>query len=79
MTLTRQQTTILATVTAAQGRTVPRDTVIGALYPDPNNEPEAAGDVLKVQLCRLRKKLRGSGVEIRTVYGRGLVALGECR
>jgi DNA-binding response OmpR family regulator len=79
MTLTRQQTTILATVTAAQGRTVPRDTVIGALYPDPDKEPEDAGGVLRVQIHRLRKKLRGSGVEIRTVHGRGLVALGECR
>jgi DNA-binding response OmpR family regulator len=77
--MTPQQRTIYMVVTTPIGRTVPRDDILAALYPDPDKEPEDAGGVLRVQIHRLRKKLRGSGVEIRTVHGRGLVALGECR
>jgi DNA-binding response OmpR family regulator len=76
-TLTGQQSLILSTLTNSVGNMVPHNTIIARLYPNPDDEPEDAAGVLRVQLCRLREKLReqGSPLEIGTVHGRGLVVM----
>ena len=81
MNLTHQQPLILSTLTSSVGNLVPHNTIIARLYPNPDNEPEDAAGVLRVQLCRLREKLRaqGSPLGIGTVHGRGLVAMEMAR
>jgi DNA-binding response OmpR family regulator len=45
-------------------------TIIEALYYD-RDEPDAAGDVLKVSMCHLRRKLAPHGAKIITHWGQG--------
>ena len=46
------------------------ETLIEALYHD-RDEPDAAGDVLKVSMCHLRRKLAPYGAKIITHWGLG--------
>lgn len=70
--LTRIQERMLQILAERRGRTVSRGSLMDLLYgerPDPPMD-----EVLRVQVCLMRKRLRAIGPEwqIETVWGRGL-------
>jgi DNA-binding response OmpR family regulator len=72
--LTRSEHIVLTCLAQRRGRLVTWDALIGALW-EPDNEPEAALDAVKVYICRVRAKLRrvGAAAMIETVRGAGFV------
>jgi DNA-binding response OmpR family regulator len=72
--LTRSEHIVLMCLAQRRGRLVTWDALIGALW-EPDNEPEAALDAVKVYICRVRAKLRrvGAAAMIETVRGAGFV------
>jgi DNA-binding response OmpR family regulator len=72
--LTRSEHTVLMCLARRRGMLVTWDALVGALW-EPDNEPEAALNAVKVYICRLRAKLRrvGEGAMIETVWGAGFV------
>jgi DNA-binding response OmpR family regulator len=72
--LTRSEHIVLTCLAQRRGRLVTWDALIGALW-EPDNEPEAALDAVKVYICRVRAKLRrvGGAAMIETVRGAGFV------
>jgi DNA-binding response OmpR family regulator len=50
------------------GRVVSKEQLVEQLY---NFDKEVSYNAIEVYIHRLRKKLTGSGVEVRTHYGRG--------
>ena len=53
------------------GRTVPREWLLRALYGDRSVDEWPAEKTLDVHICHARRKLCGSGMEIRTEWGVG--------
>ncbi|MEI8026709.1 MAG: response regulator transcription factor [Pseudomonadota bacterium] len=70
MDLTAKEFDFLATVAGKSGHVFNRNELNGLLYKF-NDEPES--NSLDVLLARIRRKLVGSGVEIATIRGRGVV------
>jgi two-component system cell cycle response regulator CtrA len=57
---------------------VSKEMAMVGLYGDrPNLDPEIK--IVDVYVCKARKKLRGFGVEIETVWGRGYRLSAECK
>ncbi len=66
--LTRSEVTMFQTLVTLELAT--KDAMLTALYSDrAGDEPEPR--IVDVYLCKMRKKLRTFGVEIRTLWGRG--------
>lgn len=61
---------IMEKLVAARGKVVTRDSLIQAIYWD-RDEPEDADGVLKVHLCKLRRVVAHTGLDIETSWGRG--------
>ncbi|MGH0221959.1 helix-turn-helix domain-containing protein [Sinorhizobium meliloti] len=77
-----QQACILAAVWKGKGMPVPTERIFDSMYaddPDGGPSPAAMYRDFKVALCRLRKRLEGSGVTVETVgYREGYrLALGN--
>jgi DNA-binding response OmpR family regulator len=72
--LTPSEHTVLMCLAQRRGRLVTRDALIGALW-EPDNEPEAALDAVKVYICRLRAKLTriGAAAMIETEWSAGFM------
>jgi len=68
--LTGKEYDLLAALATKNGMLVSRDELLGSLY---QLDAEPFSNSLDVLLTRVRKKLQGSGVEIATVRGKGLV------
>lgn len=64
------QLTILFRALMAQ-RMARRQMLIGALYPDPDDEPEDVENLLRVQIRKLRLKLGPLGVQVHNAWGQG--------
>lgn len=64
---------IFKTLERAAGRPVSAESLQEAMYPAPFDAPQSWRSVLKVLLCRMRKKLATAGDdrEIRAEWGRG--------
>jgi DNA-binding response OmpR family regulator len=69
--LTRQEWGLLIALWSRRGRTVEPSLLEEALYPPPQDRPAQFGNLLKVVVFRLRKKLAGTPLVIETVYGEG--------
>jgi DNA-binding response OmpR family regulator len=50
---------------------VPAALMSEVVWPDPDTMPDRWNDLLRVEMTRLRAKLRAFGVRITTVYGQG--------
>ena len=50
---------------------VSRDDCIGSLFPDPDNEPNAAEQVLQYVIRNMRRTMIRGDYEILTIHGRG--------
>jgi len=50
------------------GRVVSKDQLVESLY---NYDREVSQNAIEVYVHRLRKKITGAGVTVRTLYGRG--------
>jgi DNA-binding SARP family transcriptional activator len=68
---------ILMRLARRPAQMVPYELLIGALWPNPTDEPDDARKVLKVLVCNLRALLRklGASERIDTCWGDGLVLL----
>lgn len=53
----------------SDGRTHTKDALLTLIYEGSPDEPEIK--ILDVFVCKIRRKLRGSGVEIKTIWGTG--------
>ncbi|WP_394090873.1 winged helix-turn-helix domain-containing protein [Xanthobacter autotrophicus] len=62
--------TLLRLLADAGGALVTRDKFIREMYA-PHNEPAEPDEVLKVQMCLLRKEIRPLGVRIETIWSEG--------
>lgn len=51
------------------GRVISKDSFLSRLYQLVDDEPEAK--IVDVFICKMRRKLRGTGVEIKNHWGRG--------
>lgn len=68
ITLSMQETGVLETLLARFGRVVSKEQLVEHLY---NYDKEVSHNAIEVYVHRLRKKLSGVGVTVRTLYGRG--------
>jgi DNA-binding response OmpR family regulator len=64
---------IFEALSRAAGRPVSVESIQEVMYPEPLEPPQCWRSVLKVLLCRMRKKLATAGDdrEIRAKWGRG--------
>lgn len=69
-TLTRQQMLVLLCLFRASPNVVGYDQIIQAIYGD-EDEPDWADATIKLHVHRLKKKLKGMGLEIRNRRGEG--------
>jgi DNA-binding response OmpR family regulator len=67
---------LLAVLARAHGRVVEPDVILHNLYPV--HSPADEQGALRVRICYLRNRLHGSGLAIRTIWGRGVQLIGEC-
>lgn len=67
--LTGQQRAIAQLLYANEGRSVTQELLMSALYL--HDQDRADFSVIRVQLCQLRKKLKGTGFHIQTIRGFG--------
>lgn len=68
--LTQQETRVFGTLVNRELAT--KDAVMAALYSDrAGAEGEVEPKIVDVFVCKIRKKLKPFGVEIRTVWGQG--------
>lgn len=59
-------------IALSDGRSRSKESLLTAMYSDrPNEEPEIK--IIDVFICKIRRKLEGSGVNIETIWGRGYV------
>lgn len=65
---TGKQTEFLSLLADAPGRTLSRSYIMAALYPN----DDIAEKILDVMLCKIRPSLEKLGVDVVTVWGRGL-------
>lgn len=68
ITLSLQETGVLETLLARFGRVVSKEHLVEQLY---SYDQEVSHNAIEVYVHRLRKKLAGVGVTVRTLYGRG--------
>ncbi len=68
LTLSVQETGVLETLLARFGRVVSKEQLVEQLY---SYDKEVSHNAIEVYVHRLRKKLAGVGVTVRTLYGRG--------
>jgi len=68
LTLSVQETGVLETLLARFGRVVSKEHLVEQLY---SYDKEVSHNAIEVYVHRLRKKLPGVGVTVRTLYGRG--------
>lgn len=66
--LSLQETGVLETLLARFGRVVSKEQLVEQLY---SYDKEVSHNAIEVYVHRLRKKLAGVGVTVRTLYGRG--------
>lgn len=67
--LQRQQADLLALLlVSAPDRWLDLDTIIEGIWPDPDLQPDGARNVVKVQICRLRR--HGVPIDTRRICGR---------
>lgn len=66
--LTGKEAAILARLARAKGGVVGLENLLVALY---GLEPDVDLGIIRVLACKLRKKLAGTGIEIRTRWGEG--------
>jgi two-component system OmpR family response regulator len=66
--LSLQETGVLETLLARFGRVVSKEQLVEQLY---SYDKEVSQNAIEVYVHRLRKKLSGVGVTVRTLYGRG--------
>ena len=62
--LAPQEARLLAAFLARPGQVITSETLIGAMYPEPDEEPEDALQGVRIVLSRMRAKLRIVGVEL---------------
>jgi two-component system cell cycle response regulator CtrA len=68
--LTRSQTRLMAALVDKIGHCVSKKALMDALYFDrAQEEPEAK--IVDILVCKIRKKITGSGFVIETVWGQG--------
>lgn len=68
--LTQQETRVFGTLVNREVAT--KDAVMAALYSDrAGAEGEVEPKIVDVFVCKIRKKLKPFGIEIRTVWGQG--------
>ena len=67
-TLSVQETGVLEALLARFGRVVSKEQLVEQLY---SYDEEVSHNAIEVYVHRLRKKLAGTGVTVRTLYGRG--------
>ncbi len=68
--LTPKETAVLEALLTRRGRPVSRDTLFDMVY---SLEQDTRSEAIEIHVHRLRKKLEGSGVNIRTMRGLGYV------
>ncbi len=68
ITLSVQETGVLETLLMRFGRVVSKEHLLNQLY---SYDQEVSHNAIEVYVHRLRKKLAGVGVTVRTLYGRG--------
>jgi len=68
LTLSTQETAVLEVLLLRFGRIVSKEQVVEQLY---SYDQEVSHNAIEVYVHRLRKKLAGAGVTVRTLYGRG--------
>jgi two-component system OmpR family response regulator len=66
--LSMHETAVLEALLARAGKVVSKDQLVEQLY---NYERDVGYNAIEVYVHRLRKKLDGSGLLVRTLYGRG--------
>ncbi len=66
--LSTHETAVLEVLLARAGRVVSKDQLVERLY---SYEKDVGHNAIEVYVHRLRRKMDGSGVVVRTVYGRG--------
>ncbi|MGF1563294.1 MAG: response regulator transcription factor [Geminicoccaceae bacterium] len=67
--LTRREFSLLETMVRNRGRVVPKETIFGHMFAF-DDEP-ASLNAVEIQVARLRRKLQGSGLELKTLRGLG--------
>ena len=73
LALTPRELAVLEALISRLGRPVPRETLFEKIF---SFDQEARAEAIEIYVCRLRKKLENSGVEITTLRGLGYL-LGE--
>lgn len=68
LTLSLQETGVLETLLTRFGRVLSKEQLVEQLY---SYDHEVSQNAIEVYVHRLRKKLAGSNVTVRTLYGRG--------
>ncbi len=68
LALSTQETGVLEVLLARFGRLVSKEQLVGQLY---SSGQEVSLNAIEVCVHRLRRKLEGTGVSVRTQYGRG--------
>lgn len=71
LALTRREARIFVPLLRRFSHAVTTDVLIGALYPNDNDEPESSNWALKTTVSILRKKLRALDLTIRPEWGVG--------
>jgi two-component system OmpR family response regulator len=66
--LSMHETAVLEALLTRMGKVVSKDQLVEQLY---NYERDVGYNAIEVYIHRLRKKLDGSGLTVRTMYGRG--------
>lgn len=66
--LSMHETAVLEALLGRMGKVVSKDQLVEQLY---NYERDVGYNAIEVYIHRLRKKLDGSGLTVRTLYGRG--------
>ena len=68
--LTRLETRLMAALVERIGHCVAKGALMDALYFDrPHGEPDAK--IVDILVCKIRKKIAGSGFVIETIWGQG--------
>lgn len=68
LALSAQETSVLEVLLARFGRVVSKEQLVEQLY---SYDHEVSHNAIEVYVHRLRKKLEGAGITVRTQYGRG--------
>ena len=68
LALSAQETSVLEVLLTRFGRLVSKEQLVEQLY---SYDHEVSHNAIEVYVHRLRKKLEGAGITVRTQYGRG--------